>query len=76
MRVTVLDNEPGRKINPERERYYVFLDGVEVKHCFTADDIKGEVVEAVTDAQGRMIAGKGEVKRRTRHGKVIIENAF
>lgn len=73
MRITVLDDDPGRKINPVRERYGVSLDGEEVKHCFTADDEKGEIVEAMTDAGGRMIAGNSEVKRRTRYGKVTIE---
>lgn len=73
MRVTVLDDDPGRRINPGHERYRVLLDSDEVKHCFTADDDIGEVIEAVTDEGGRMIAENGEVRRRTRHGKVTIE---
>lgn len=73
MRITVLDDDPGRKISPGRERYRVLLDGEEVKHCFTADDARGEVIEAVTDEGGRMIAENGEARRRTRHGKVTIE---
>jgi len=73
MRVTVLDDDPGRRINPSHERYRVLPDGEEIKHCFTADDEKGEVIEAVTDECGRMIAENGEVRRRTRHGKVTIE---
>lgn len=40
MRLTVLDDDPGRKINLAQERYTVYLDGVEVKHVFTADDEK------------------------------------
>ncbi|WP_301337306.1 hypothetical protein [Citrobacter amalonaticus] len=32
MRLTVLDDDPGRKINLAQERYTVYLDGVEVKH--------------------------------------------
>lgn len=73
MRITVLDDDPGRKINPGHERYRVSLDGEEVKHCFTADDEKGEIVEAVRDESGWMIAENSEVKRRTRYGKVIID---
>lgn len=72
MRITVLDDDPGRKINAGRERYRVLLDGEEVKHCFTADDEIGEVIEAVIDEGDRMVAEKGEIRRRTRHGKVAI----
>ncbi|MGK8896158.1 hypothetical protein [Citrobacter koseri] len=49
MRLTVLGDDPGRKINPGVERYAVFLDGVEVKHVYTTDDEKGEVISAVLD---------------------------
>lgn len=73
MRITVLDDDPGRKINPGRERYAVYLDGVEVKHVFTADDEKGEVIAAVPDERGYMTAENGEVKRQTLHGTVTIE---
>lgn len=73
MRITVLDDDPGRKINPGYESYRVSLDGEEVKHCFTADDEKGEIVEAVRDESGWMIAENSEVKRRTRYGKVTID---
>lgn len=73
MRLTVLDNDPGVKIEPCRERYKVFLDGIEVKYCFTADDEKGEVIAAVTNEQGRMQAEGGEVKRQTLYGKIQIE---
>jgi len=73
MRITVLDNDPGRKINADRERYRVLLDGEEVKHCFTADDEKGEVIEAFTDEVDRVGAENGDVKRRIRRGTVTIE---
>ncbi|MEB6622872.1 hypothetical protein [Enterobacter roggenkampii] len=46
MRITVLDDDPGRRINPAQERYAIYLDAVEVKHVFTADDEKGEVIAA------------------------------
>ncbi|MEY1226018.1 hypothetical protein AB7098_15615 [Klebsiella aerogenes] len=73
MRITVLDDDLGRKVNPRIERYAVFLDGVEVKHVFTADSDKGEVIAAVLDSQGYLTAENGEVKRETVFGHVRIE---
>jgi len=73
MRLTVLDDDPGRKINPGVERYTVFLDDIEVKHVFTADDEKGEVIAAVPDEHGFMTVENGEVKRQVFYGSVRIE---
>ncbi|WP_320725987.1 hypothetical protein [Enterobacter ludwigii] len=73
MRITVLDDDPGRKINTAQERYAVFLNGVEVKHVFTADDEKGEVIAAVHDERGYMTAENGVVKQQTLYGKVTIK---
>ena len=73
MRITVLDDDPGRRINPQQEPYTVYLDGVEVKHVFTADDEKGEVIAAVHDELGHMVAENGEVKRQVLLGHVRIE---
>lgn len=73
MRITVLDDDPGERITPGRERITVYLNGQEIKHCLTADDIAGEVVCVETDDQGRMLAENGEVKRQTRYGLVVIE---
>ncbi|MCU3632744.1 hypothetical protein N8V24_04445 [Enterobacter hormaechei subsp. steigerwaltii] len=73
MRITVLDDDPGRKINLARERYKVYIDGVEVKHVFTADDEKGEVIAGVLDDRGYMTAENGEVKRQSLYGKVTIK---
>ncbi|MFS3509319.1 hypothetical protein [Citrobacter braakii] len=73
MRVTVLDDDPGERINPGRERITVYLDGEEVKCCLTADDVKGEVVDVERDFNGLMLAANGEVQRRTRYGQVRIE---
>ncbi|MED5697755.1 hypothetical protein [Enterobacter ludwigii] len=73
MRLTVLDDDPGMRINPAKERYAVFLNGVEVKCVFTADDEKGEVIAAVPDDRGYMTAENGEVKRQTLYGKVTIK---
>lgn len=73
MRITALDDDPGRKINPAQERYKVYIDGVEVKRVFTADDEKGEVIAAVLDDRGYMTAENGEVKRQSFYGRVIIQ---
>lgn len=72
MRLTVLDDDSGIRINLG-EHYKVYLDGVEVKSCFTADDEKGEVIKAVTDEQGRMVAQFGKIRRQTLNGTVRIE---
>lgn len=73
MRVTVLDDYPGERIFPGRERITVYLDGEEVKCCLTADDVKGEVVDVERDFNGRIVAVNGEIPRRTRYGQVRIE---
>jgi len=73
MRITVLDDDPGERITPGRERITVYLDGEEVKRCQTADDVKGEVVDVMRDDKGRILVVNGEVQRRTRYGQVRIE---
>ncbi|SAZ77459.1 hypothetical protein [Citrobacter amalonaticus] len=76
MRLTVLDDDPGRKINLGVERYAVFLNGAEVKHVYTADDEKGEVISAVLDERGSVATENGEVKRQTLYGSVRIERCL
>lgn len=73
MRLTVLDDDPGRKINPGVERYAVFLNGAEVKHVYSADDEEGKVISAVLDERGYVATENGEVKRQTLYGTVRIE---
>lgn len=73
MLLTVLDDDPGEHIVPGRERITVYLDGNEVKHAFSADDDKGEVIAAVLDSRGHITAENGEVKRETLFGHVRIE---
>ena len=73
MRMTVLDNGFGRKIDPRNERYRVFLDDVEVKFCFSADDEKGIVIMADETESGEMSVVNGDINRVTRYGKVVIE---
>lgn len=72
MRLTVLDDDPGIKIHPDK-RIKVFLDGVEVQRCVTADDEKGEVIILASDENGFMLAVNGEVMYQTLHGIVRIE---
>lgn len=73
MRITVLDNDPGRQVNLRCERFRVLLDGVEVKRCVTADDEAGEVVLIAEIASGKIQVAGGEVQYVTRHGNVTIE---
>ena len=72
MRLTVLSNDPGERIWPSRERITVYLNGVEVKYVFTADDQKGEDI-AVLDRRGYLTAENGEVMRQRLLGQVRIE---
>jgi hypothetical protein len=51
MCLIVLHDDPGERITLGRERITVYLNGEEVKHCLTADDIAGEVVSVETDDQ-------------------------
>lgn len=74
MRLTVLDDDPGRKIDLRKERYLVLVDGKEIKNVFSADDEKGEVIAAELDPDGFMVAENGEVKRITIHGTVEIKH--
>lgn len=73
MRLTVLDDDPAERIKRGRERITVYLDGVEVKHVFSADSDKGEVIAAVLDSRSYPTAENGELKRQTLLGQVRIE---
>ncbi|WP_410676880.1 hypothetical protein [Citrobacter braakii] len=73
MRLTVLDDDPGRKIDLRKERYLVLVDGKEIKKVFMADDEKGEVIAAELDHNGLMVAENGQVKRIVLHGTVEIK---
>jgi hypothetical protein len=73
MRLTVLDDDPGIKIYPGRERITVYLDDVEVSRCLTADDEKGEVIVIATTNDGQPLIEDGELVHKTLHGKVRIE---
>ncbi|HBQ0245825.1 TPA: hypothetical protein ACWSJ0_002264 [Klebsiella pneumoniae] len=73
MRVTVLDDDPGERIIPGRERITIYLNGAEVRYVFSADDDKGEVIAGVFDSRGYVNIENGEVKRETLFGHVRIE---
>ncbi|ENT7734736.1 TPA: hypothetical protein ACTV4G_003958 [Citrobacter freundii] len=73
MRLTVLDDDPGRKIDLRKERYLVLVDGKEIKHVFTADDEKGEVIAAGLGPDGFIVVDNGEVKRIAIRGTVEIK---
>ena len=73
MRITVLDDDPGERIIPGRERINVYLDGEEVKRCQTADDVLGQVVCIECDGNGNILLVNGEVQSQTRYGHVKIE---
>lgn len=73
MRLTMLDDDPGEKVIPGRERITVYLDDVVVKRCLTADDEKGEVVCIMSNDVGRILVENGKPKRQTLHGIVRIE---
>ena len=73
MRLTVLDDDPGERIVPGHERITVYLNGVEVKHAYSADDDNGEVIAAVLDSRGHITVENGKVKRQTLYGTVRIE---
>lgn len=50
MRVSVEENDPGYGALAPRAK--VFLDGVQIDHCVTADDTTGECVVYVLGADG------------------------
>lgn len=53
----------------------VYLDGVVQKHCFVADEERGEIVRAKVSEKGRIVAdhGTGEVLTEAVFGEVKIE---
>ena len=73
MRLTVLDGDPGEKIKVGIDKYIVYLDGVEIKHVFTADDEKGEVISAVFDERGYVTVENGDFKQQPFHGTVVSQ---
>lgn len=54
MRLTVLKDDPGECIEPGRERITIYLNSVEVKEVFYADDDVGEVKRQTLFGQVRI----------------------
>lgn len=73
MRITVLDDDQGRKINIGEERFRILLDGKEMERVITADDVKGEVVYFPLDESGHLIRDGDEIKSLTAYGRVEIQ---
>lgn len=56
-----------------RERYRIFLDGVDVTTCVQeADDIACEVTVVVRDSQGKPMRGNRGFLKATLRGHVVI----
>lgn len=78
MRLSTDPADPGfdhwRRLRLARKRPQVFLDGVELRCCFTADEEARTVVQAVLDERGMSVLDRAteRVKRRTLHGDVRI----
>lgn len=70
MRLSVRHGDPG--LCAEAYRARVFLDGVELKHCFTADEEKREVHCYATDQAGKLIVDGDCIKEEIKRGRVEI----
>lgn len=74
MRVSVDESDPGFA---NGNHWLVYLDGVELRGVFTADEERRLVVQADFDEQGRMQLDRSieppEVKRVKRYGHVRLE---
>jgi hypothetical protein len=56
-----------------RERYEVYLDGVNVSDCVqTADDVAHEVTMLIRRPSGELVKRDGRVLKVTTHGHVVI----
>lgn len=79
MRITVLDDDPGRKVDLSRERYRVLVDGVSIPKVFTADDEKGEVLAADVDEDGGFVLDENNqmnIKTKMIYGRVEIKRVY
>lgn len=65
VRVSVREGDPG--YDPDSHRYRVYVDGVEVRDCFTADERTGEAWCYVRGADGKL--------KITRPGGALVEFA-
>ena len=73
MRASVIRADPGYRI--DAFLYKVFLDGVELQHCLTADEEKGEAICYVVDKLTGLVSiepGTDHTVTRTLYGNVEI----
>jgi hypothetical protein len=72
MRISVKKDDPG--YDPVNSRYAkVYLDGVEQKHCVTADEEEGYIIRYVTDDNGELTIEGDYIKEEKVAGKVKID---
>lgn len=72
MRVSVRKNDPGYRKNTYNVK--IFLDGKEVRDCFTADDKTGEAFCYERNGEGLLVKAEDgqSIKEITRKGIVQI----
>lgn len=71
MRVSTVKGDPG--YTPLSAFYLVYLDGVQLKHCYTADDELGIADCYARDEDGKLAVIGGELMRERRRGDVVIK---
>ena len=76
MRKSVKKDDKGYDPNAAMN-YEVWLNGLKVDDCFTADEESGEVWVHVKDNEGRLVLDleKNEIKSKCLKGKVEIKGA-
>lgn len=70
MRLSVRNSDPG--YSADAFRACVFLDGAELRHCFTADEEAHEAHCYVTDANGQLIVDGDRLREEVKRGRVEI----
>ncbi|MCK4717888.1 MAG: hypothetical protein KAT70_04375 [Thermoplasmata archaeon] len=71
MRVSMDKRDPA--YHPGNGKYWATLDGVELKHCVTADEERGMAMVYATDEDGRIeLSESGVILKEILHGEVKI----
>ena len=71
MRLSVITSDPG--FDPIKTNMKVFLDGVYLDNCLTADEEEGMVLIYSKDKNGLYIRlGMSEIQTEVKYGKVKI----
>lgn len=73
MRLSCDDNDPGYQAWEERHPVKVFLDGVEMDRCITADTDEGYILRFRCHPDGRVVVDNGVVCKEELYGVVTIE---